>query len=69
MNNLKKLAVFAVLLIPACAGDEEAAETGASVDTGATETVTTPTTPTTTPTTPTGTTGTGTGTGTTSTGS
>jgi len=64
VNNLKKLAIFAALLIPACAGDDEETETG-TVDTGATETVTTPTTPTTAPTTPTGTT---TGTGATQTG-
>lgn len=61
MRFTKTLAVVAALILPACGEDEETADTGASVDTGVTETVTTPTTPTTAPTTaPTGTTTTGT---------
>ena len=62
MRFTKTLAVVAALILPACGEDEETADTGASVDTGA---VTTPTGSPTTPTgtTPTGTTGTGTATG------
>lgn len=65
MRFTKTLAVVAALILPACGEDEETADTGASVDTGAVTTPTgSPTTPTgTTGTTPTGTTGTTTGTG------
>lgn len=62
MRFTKTLAVVAALILPACGEDEETADTGASVDTGAV------TTPTASPTTPTGTTPTTAPTGTTTTG-